>query len=88
VSLAGIEGSRDLLRRNDQVFDADAKFLGKGFDQIVFQAEDGALVIGVIGQGAAADGDGQIKLGRRRERERPFQRQRNALFATGGEEYR
>ena len=40
VSLAGIERSRDLLRRNDQVFDADTEFLGKGLDQIVFQAED------------------------------------------------
>ncbi len=40
VSLAGIEGSRDLLRRNDQVFNADAEFLGEGFDPIVFQAEE------------------------------------------------
>ena len=68
VGLARVERRRDLIRRHDQIFDADTEFQGKGLDQVVFQSEDGALVVGVIGQRTAADGDNQVMLSRLSER--------------------
>lgn len=86
MGLAGSERGIDFVRRHDLELDADAEFLGEGFDQVVFQADHGALVIEIVGQRPRAGDDDQIMLRRRREGQGPLHCQRRRLLAASREE--
>ena len=87
MSRARGERGFDFVRRNDLIFHADPEFLSEGFDQIMLQAGDSALVIQMVGERPGAGDDDQIMLGRRREGQWPLQRQRRRLLAASREEH-
>ena len=68
--VAVVELLRQLFRRGDDVFDADAQLLGKGFDQVVFEPVRRAGIVAAVGQRAVRGEHDEVVLGRRREGQR------------------